>query len=303
VISKADAGDTTNVAPEAPGKATYVVELDDKLDEDLMNLLLEPPMLKDYYVCSTEVLPGVRGTELSNMQCICLVKSIPAIDSDKDSNPDQTIAQAFASIFTNLMFKMRNMRPCCLSGVKTEVQMDDDDDIQIVLTAMVVALSKEGEKTHSPELEDKEVPPLNLGHKRSNEDLAMSPRSKSSMPSKVLKSPDHSTSKSSGSRSAVRRKNSKRRSKVPLSSSDDESLDSDASDTETSGDEDKISPRVPLSAPKPIPSTNPRSTMSPRKSSPRSKQLAGSISSFSPSSSFEDKNRSKIRARRSCCPT
>jgi hypothetical protein len=36
-------------------KPSYVVELDDKMDEDLVSLLVEPSIPKDYNICNTEV--------------------------------------------------------------------------------------------------------------------------------------------------------------------------------------------------------------------------------------------------------
>lgn len=96
-------------------KPTYVVELDDKLDEHFVSLLMEPPPPKDMYLCNTEILPGARLSATSNVQFICLVRCLEWPDTREQRVLDRFLNEALTSLYNSILFKVRqNLLDCVI---------------------------------------------------------------------------------------------------------------------------------------------------------------------------------------------
>lgn len=127
---------------------SYLVELESELDEDLLSLMIsEPPMPTDFAMCSTQALPGANTGTWHNMQLLTVVKIIEWSVPKNLEKASITLRKAFANIFhklySHLSFRMHLIRPCAITGLKTEIKIADDDDIQVTVTGMVL-------HSHSP---------------------------------------------------------------------------------------------------------------------------------------------------------
>ncbi|KAK2569230.1 C2 domain-containing protein 5 [Acropora cervicornis] len=86
-------------------KDAYVVEVDDKKDEDVVAVLLDEP-----------APDAVQRKALS----------------DEDVRTNQQFAKLFEDTIKSFWFKLRNLSPCCLSNVHFDIEIPEDDNIQLI---------------------------------------------------------------------------------------------------------------------------------------------------------------------------
>jgi len=125
-------------------KDAYVVEVDDKKDEDVVAVLLDEPAPEGFYSCNTETLPGAINLKSG-------VKMVTAVQrkslSDEDIRTNQQFAKLFEDTIKSFWFKLRNMSPCCLSNVHFDIEIPEDDNIQVAVTGVAVCVEeKEGDE-------------------------------------------------------------------------------------------------------------------------------------------------------------
>eukprot|EP01119_Soliformovum_irregulare_P008163 TRINITY_DN2111_c0_g2_i2.p1 TRINITY_DN2111_c0_g2~~TRINITY_DN2111_c0_g2_i2.p1 ORF type:complete len:500 (+),score=134.10 TRINITY_DN2111_c0_g2_i2:1404-2903(+) len=130
---------------------TYIVDVDDEMDEDIMLVLLEPALPQGFQMCNTESLPGQNFG--SSVQLITAIRRVEW-DALSSTRLNHQISAIFYNLYGSLVFRLRSLTPCTLCSVNVEIQLPDDTEVQIVLTAMVVLDAKESlkEETSSPDL-------------------------------------------------------------------------------------------------------------------------------------------------------
>jgi len=88
-------------------KPTYVVELDDKLDEHFVTLLMDPKPPKEMHLCNTEILPGVKLSSTSNVQYMCLIRCLEWPETREQRVLDKFFNEAITSLYNSILFKVR----------------------------------------------------------------------------------------------------------------------------------------------------------------------------------------------------
>lgn len=120
-------------------KDAYVVEVDDKKDEDVVAVLLDEPAPDGCYSCNTETLPGAVHLKSG-------VKMITAVQrkalSDEDIRTNQQFAKLFEDTIKSFWFKLRSRSPCCLSNVQFDIEIPEDDNIQVAVTGVAVSIGE-----------------------------------------------------------------------------------------------------------------------------------------------------------------
>lgn len=122
---------------------SYLVELESELDEDLLSLIIsDPPMPTDFAMCSTQALPGTNSATWHNMQLFTVVRivewSIPKGLEKASVQLRKAFASLFHKLYSHLSFRMHLMRPCAITGIKTELRIADNDELQVTVTGMVL---------------------------------------------------------------------------------------------------------------------------------------------------------------------
>lgn len=125
-------------------KDAYVVEVDDKKDEDVVAVLLDEPAPEGFYSCNTETLPGVMNLKSG-------VKMITAVQrktlSDEDIRTNQQFAKLFEDTVKSFWFKLRSKSPCCLSNIHFDIEIPEDDNIQVAVTGVALCIEeRQGEE-------------------------------------------------------------------------------------------------------------------------------------------------------------
>ncbi|PFX32665.1 C2 domain-containing protein 5 [Stylophora pistillata] len=103
-------------------KDAYVVEIDDKKDEDVVAVLLDEP-----------APDAVQRKALS----------------DEDIRTNQQFAKLFEDTIKSFWFKLRSRSPCCLSNVQFDIEIPEDDNIQVAVTGVAVSIEeRDGDEGH-----------------------------------------------------------------------------------------------------------------------------------------------------------
>eukprot|EP01113_Clastostelium_recurvatum_P019072 TRINITY_DN2249_c0_g1_i2.p1 TRINITY_DN2249_c0_g1~~TRINITY_DN2249_c0_g1_i2.p1 ORF type:complete len:1532 (+),score=404.05 TRINITY_DN2249_c0_g1_i2:123-4718(+) len=114
----------------------FVVEVDDEMDEDTMAVLLDPPLPPGFSLCNTQILPGNNSKLVSNLQ---LVSAVRRVELDIASGHlTQKLSAQFHHLYSSLMFKLRLLTPCCVCALKVDISLPEDDQVQLLITAMAV---------------------------------------------------------------------------------------------------------------------------------------------------------------------
>ncbi|KAL4172025.1 hypothetical protein KRP22_007200 [Phytophthora ramorum] len=102
-------------------KETFVLEIDDETDEDLMSVLLEQELPEGIYMCNTDRLPG----DFTPGENVHLIVSMKRVEWDEDRMRDtrlnELLSVVFKELFASLLFKVRLYAPCAICGLKTRV--------------------------------------------------------------------------------------------------------------------------------------------------------------------------------------
>ncbi|CAH0479305.1 unnamed protein product [Peronospora belbahrii] len=119
-------------------KETFVLEIDDETDEDLMSVLLEQELPEGIYMCNTDRLPGdfVPG---ENVHLIVSMKRVEwDEDGMRDTRLNELLSVVFQELFASLLFKVRSYAPCAICGLKTRVAVASETMLEVVLSGMVI---------------------------------------------------------------------------------------------------------------------------------------------------------------------
>ncbi|EGC37159.1 hypothetical protein DICPUDRAFT_30730 [Dictyostelium purpureum] len=112
----------------------YILEIDDNLDEDKMKTLIDFEILDGFSLCNSDTLPG-QTKPTTNVQLITAIRRVEFDVVDPNSVNTQ-LSNIFNSLYESVMYKLRELSPCCISGINMDIEIPEDDQIQFVLTAM-----------------------------------------------------------------------------------------------------------------------------------------------------------------------
>eukprot|EP00644_Phytophthora_capsici_P018378 jgi/Phyca11/531041/estExt2_fgenesh1_pm.C_PHYCAscaffold_910005 len=119
-------------------KETFVLEIDDETDEDLMSVLLEQELPEGIYMCNTDRLPG----DFTPGENVHLIVSMKRVEWDEDRMRDtrlnELLSVVFKELFASLLFKVRSYAPCAICGLKTRVAVASETMLEVVLSGMAV---------------------------------------------------------------------------------------------------------------------------------------------------------------------
>ncbi|KAG6964221.1 hypothetical protein JG688_00007803 [Phytophthora aleatoria] len=119
-------------------KETFVLEIDDETDEDLMSVLLEQELPEGIYMCNTDRLPG----DFTPGENVHLIVSMKRVEWDEDRMRDtrlnELLSVVFKELFASLLFKVRSYAPCAICGLKTRVAVASETMLEVVLSGMAI---------------------------------------------------------------------------------------------------------------------------------------------------------------------
>jgi hypothetical protein len=115
-------------------KQTFVLEIDDETDEDLMSVLLEQDLPEGISMCNTDRLPGdfIPSTNIH------LFVSMKRVEWDEDRMRDtrlnELLSHVFKELYASLLFKIRTYSPCAICGLKTKISVASETMVSLSLS-------------------------------------------------------------------------------------------------------------------------------------------------------------------------
>ncbi|KAK2175121.1 hypothetical protein NP493_746g01027 [Ridgeia piscesae] len=120
----------------AGNKDTFVLEVDDAEDVELVSTLIDPLPPVGFDVCNTEMMPGVPHV-------VCNLQMFSQVWRGRlGSVSNRSFSQVCDNIIRSLFFKLRAMTPCCLNHLSFDVDLPENDEIQVSLTGMCLGVGE-----------------------------------------------------------------------------------------------------------------------------------------------------------------
>jgi len=124
-------------------KDTCVLEVDDSEDADIVDGLLDIKPPKDMQVITVKTPFGVDVT-----QPVPYCQTFTQVWRGKQPlSSSREFGYAAQNLMNSACFKLRKLRPCLLSSLQWEVRMDEENELQLYLSGVVIRLQPEEEKT------------------------------------------------------------------------------------------------------------------------------------------------------------
>ncbi|EFA77124.1 C2 calcium-dependent membrane targeting domain-containing protein [Heterostelium album PN500] len=171
--SSSDDEQVLSYPPERINEANnaFVVEIDDKIDVDKLTTLIDFYTPPGFSLCNTELLPG----QSKNVTNVRLITAIRCVEWDVDSAYlNHQLSVVFNGLYDSIMFKLRDLAPCIIAGVNVDINIPEDDQIQMLLTAMCVieneppTIPNSPQESNNPLLPAPNLPPINLSGQTNN---------------------------------------------------------------------------------------------------------------------------------------
>ncbi|CAI5738144.1 unnamed protein product [Hyaloperonospora brassicae] len=140
--SSSDSEEESFIDGFSDSKETFVLEIDDETDEDLMSVLLEQELPEGIYMCNTDRLPG----DFIPGENVHLIVSMKRVEWDEDRMRDtrlnELLSAVFKELFASLLFKVGPYAPCAICGIKTRVAVASETMLEVVLSGMAMLEGK-----------------------------------------------------------------------------------------------------------------------------------------------------------------
>ncbi|XP_063968624.1 C2 domain-containing protein 5-like isoform X1 [Lytechinus pictus] len=117
-------------------RETFVIEIDDIEDTESVIELFDQALPQGFHSCSTEMFPG-NFEPTQHIQTITMMRRALLTDT---SGTTKVVTGLIQDMIQGICFKLRKLTPCCLSKMDIEFALDEDEIIQIWLTAAVVGM-------------------------------------------------------------------------------------------------------------------------------------------------------------------
>eukprot|EP00118_Oscarella_pearsei_P012481 m.92430 g.92430 ORF g.92430 m.92430 type:complete len:987 (+) comp36731_c0_seq28:28-2988(+) len=122
-------------------KPTLIAEVDDQDEADAVSVLTDALVPKGLRCCTTQMLPGVDGSDgASTLQMVTVAQKKTIL------HPQEFADEQFSKIFNDLLqllsFKLYKFFPCHLCNLRFDCDLPDEDEVQLCVTGVVVKVCK-----------------------------------------------------------------------------------------------------------------------------------------------------------------
>jgi len=141
-------------------KRTFVVEVDDETDEDVIAVILERQPPAGIQFCNTEVLPGTKRNADSKVRDEQMVTMIvrKRLDATRQTRLNTQFADLFHELHGMLAVKIMTFVPCIVCGIRSKVSIPSESIVEVLFTANIQKLEPEENFAVLPSIQSM-VPP------------------------------------------------------------------------------------------------------------------------------------------------
>jgi len=130
-------------------KDTCVLEVDDAEDADIVEGLLDTRPPPGVQVVTVRTPIGLDTTQL-----VSGCQAFTQIARGKQTTSSRDLGLATRNLLTSTFFKLRKLRPCLLSSLQWEAKVDEEGEVQLNLSGVVIKLQPQVSEPAPAEAED-----------------------------------------------------------------------------------------------------------------------------------------------------
>ena len=138
VIADDSDDDGSDLELSAGSKDTFVLQVDDMKDESLSAILADIAPPSGMELCNTQTFPGY--SQHSMLYGLQMFTQVYRQEIEMDQKLKSEFSKIVDSLLRKIFFKLRRMVPCCLCDLTFNIDIPEEDEIQIVVSGVCVAV-------------------------------------------------------------------------------------------------------------------------------------------------------------------
>ncbi|KMS93719.1 hypothetical protein BVRB_028650, partial [Beta vulgaris subsp. vulgaris] len=133
--TSSDESDDANILEDDQDRQAVVLQIDDEYDEDVVSSLLDPCPPDDMFFTNTDGM-GTYHLITADLGSLTAFRRIAC--NVPNSQLNQQLSVAFHDMQAQLAFSVRHSRPLTLTCMQAQINIPDEDEIDIIMTAQAV---------------------------------------------------------------------------------------------------------------------------------------------------------------------
>lgn len=143
--------ETPDLSAELTNVELEELDLNDDVDHDLMAALQDAQLPEGFSLRTVESLPSTQP-ELARMRNVQMISMVRRVIWERSPHKcDERFSKLFREVVQAIACRVQPMFPCCVTGLRSQVDLSSANEVQITVTGMVLQqMESSAAPTESP---------------------------------------------------------------------------------------------------------------------------------------------------------